>query len=217
MKRKHVIATFALSALMGIGVFAGIHQAKVQEAKAADTRTIYCTCAQDWWKADGAAVSVHYWGGTSAGPSYPGYRMNQVQDLADTWKYEVPTDVTGLMFVRVNGSGAVSDWGSKTKDLTLQETDNLYTITSTTPVWGDPGVTGAWSTYVEPTPAVKYSVNVVVDGKSRGVEQIEEGYLPADPTMDYGQVFSGWFDDADCTKGHEVEEITSNTRRYSKN
>lgn len=107
--------------------------------------TIYCKMAQDWWKADGAAVAVHYWGG-AAGTTWPGARMTSVGN--DVWSYDVPSDVTGLMFVRVNGSGDVADWGAKTKDLTLPTDGNdLYTITSAEPVWGDPGCEGAWSKY----------------------------------------------------------------------
>ena len=112
------------------------------------TKTIYCKCAQSWWKADGAAVAIHYWGGESAGTAWPGVRMAPVTGETDMWSYDVPADVTGLMFVRVNGTGDVADWGAKTANLTLPTDDkNLYTITSTSAVWGDPGVAGAWSVY----------------------------------------------------------------------
>lgn len=124
--------------------------------------TIYCKVDKSWWKADGAAVAVHHWGGTTAGTTWPGVRMTPVNGEADTWSYDVPADVTGLMFVRVNGSGAVADWGAKTADLTLPtDGKNLYTITSEAAVWGNPGVTGEWSVYGEepitpPTPAKFY-------------------------------------------------------------
>lgn len=110
--------------------------------------TIYCKMAQDWWKVDGAAVAVHYWGGAGAGTTWPGARMTSVGN--DVWSYDVPTDVTGLMFVRVNGSGDVQDWGAKTKDLTFPTDGNdLFTISNATECWGgEPCLCeGAWSKY----------------------------------------------------------------------
>ena len=128
--------------------------------------TIYCKVDKSWWKADGAAVAVHHWGGTTAGTTWPGVRMTPVKGEADTWSYDVPADVTGLMFVRVNASGAVADWGAKTADLTLPtDGKNLYTITSEAAVWGDPGVTGEWSVYGEEpiTPVVPAKFYVTGD------------------------------------------------------
>ena len=110
--------------------------------------TIYCQMTQGWWTVDGAAVAVHYWGGASAATIWPGVRMSPVEGKTGTWSYNVPSDVTGLMFTRVNGSGAVADWGAKTANLTLPtDGKNLYTITSVNAVWGDPGCTGKWSVY----------------------------------------------------------------------
>ena len=112
--------------------------------------TIYCKMDKAWWKADGAAVAVHHWGGETAATTWPGVRMTPVEGDADVWSYDVPADVTGLIFVRVNGSGDIADWGAKTADLALQtDGKNLYTITSEDPVWGDPGVAGEWSVYGE--------------------------------------------------------------------
>ncbi len=108
-------------------------------------KTIYCKQAQSWWKADGAAVAVHYWGGSST--TWPGIRMTAVEGETDLWSIDIPDNVTGFIFVRVNSSGSIADWGAKTGDLSFQEGKNLYTITSTSPVWGNPGVTGEWSTF----------------------------------------------------------------------
>ena len=125
--------------------------------------TIYCKMDKSWWKADGAAVAVHHWGGETAATTWPGVRMTPVEGDADVWSYDVPADVTGLIFVRVNGSGDIADWGAKTADLTIPtDGKNLYTITSENPVWGNPGVTGVWSTYTpgetpEPTPKQYYA------------------------------------------------------------
>ena len=109
--------------------------------------TVYCKMTQSWWTADGAAVGVYYWG-TSSDPAWPGVRMSPVSGQDGMWSYDLPSGVSNVIFVRVNGDGAISDWGAKTKDLTLPtDGNNLYTITSTEPVWGNPGCDGAWSKY----------------------------------------------------------------------
>ena len=110
--------------------------------------TIYCKMDKAWWTQDGAAVAVHHWGGSSAGTTWPGVRMNAVDGQEGLWSYDVPADVTGLIFVRVNDSGDIADWGAKTKDLTLPtDGKNLFTITNETETWGDPGCDGEWSVY----------------------------------------------------------------------
>ena len=110
--------------------------------------TVYCKMTQSWWTTDGAAIAVHHWGGATPGTTWPGVRMAAVAGEEGMWSYDLPADVTGFIFVRVNGTGAVADWGAKTGDLALPtDGKNLYTITSTSSVWGDPGVTGEWSTY----------------------------------------------------------------------
>ena len=119
----------------------------------AETTRLYCKMAQDWWKADGAAVGAYYWG-TGAAPQWPGNRMIPVKGETDLWYVDIDaTQYQNIIFTRVNGSGTVSDWGAKTADLVVPtDGKNLYTITSTSPVWGDPGVTGEWSVYTTSTP-----------------------------------------------------------------
>lgn len=125
--------------------------------------TVYCKMTHSWWYADGAAVAVHYWGG-AAETTWPGVRMEAVTGEEGTWSYDVPDDVAGLIFVRVNGSGVIADYGAKTVDLTLPtDGKNLFTITNETPSWGDPGCNGEWSVYGEesapqPAPAAPYTM-----------------------------------------------------------
>ena len=122
--------------------------AAVLSISTAFATTVYCKVTQSWWTQDDAAVGVHYWGGASAGPAWPGVRMTPVSGEEGTWTYDVPADVEGLIFTRVNGSGDIAEWGAKTTDLSLPtDGKNLYTITSESAVWGDPGVTGVWSVY----------------------------------------------------------------------
>ena len=132
--------------------------AVVLSLSSAFATTVYCKMTQSWWTADGAAVGVHYWGGASAGTTWPGARMTSVTGEEGMWSYDVPSDVTGLVFVRVNGSGDVTDWGAKTKDLTLPtDGKNLFTITNSSPTWGSPGCDGEWSTYAPVVSTVTYT------------------------------------------------------------
>ena len=116
--------------------------------------TIYCKMAQDWWKADGAAVGAYAWKGENASggknAEWPGVRMTATGE-ADVWSVDIDlTKYEKIIFTRVNGSGDVADWGAKTKDLALPtDGKNLFTITTSTAVWGDPGCEGEWSVYGE--------------------------------------------------------------------
>ena len=129
----------------------------------AATKTIYCKMAQSWWKADGAAVGAYYWGKGTA-PAWPGVRMTPVAGETDLWSIDLDTDqYQNIIFTRVNGSGTVSDWGAKTADLTVPTDDkNLYTITSTSPVWGSPGVAGNWSVYAPDAPKTYKDITITI-------------------------------------------------------
>ena len=116
--------------------------------------TVYCKMTHSWWTQKGAAVAVHYWGGADE-TKWPGVRMTPVSGEEGTWSYDVPADVAGLIFVRVNGTGDIADWGAQTGDLSLPtDGKNLFTITNETPSWGgNPGCNGEWSVYgEEPAP-----------------------------------------------------------------
>jgi|GEM_PF-1955418 len=137
--------------------------AMVMSMFAATTR-IYCKNTQDWWKADGAAVGAHYWGTAGDGTSWPGTRMTKVSGETDLWYIDIDVSkYQNIIFTRVNGSGTVSDWGAKTADLDIPTDDkNLYTITSTSPVWGNPGVTGTWSVYAPDAPKTYKDITITV-------------------------------------------------------
>ena len=143
--------------------------AMVMSMSAATTR-IYCKNTQNWWKADGAAVGAHYWGTAGDGTSWPGTRMTKVSGETDLWYIDIDVSkYQNIIFTRVNASGTVSDWGAKTADLTVPtDGKNLYTITSTSPVWGNPGVTGTWSKYVTTVTVTIQAENGTVTGLAAG-------------------------------------------------
>ena len=119
-----------------------------EEPVAVKTKTIYCKVAQDWWKTDGAAVGAYAWKGEEKNAAWPGARMTAVEGETDMWKIDLDlTKYESVIFTRVNGTGDIVDWGAKTADLTIPADKDLYTITSTAAVWGDPGVVGEWSKY----------------------------------------------------------------------
>lgn len=119
-------------------------------ASSAFAATIYCKMAQDWWKADGAAIGAYAWKGENASggknANWPGERMTPTNQ-ADVWAIDIDlTMYENIIFTRVNGSGDVADWGAKTKDQVIPtDGKNLFTITSESAVWGDPGCEGEWS------------------------------------------------------------------------
>lgn len=139
------------------------------------TRTLYCKVAQDWWKADGAAVGVYAFGEAGAeNAPFPGVRMTAVEGAEDTWKADIDTALyKKVIFARMNPvDEGNQNWGAKTADLTIPADKDLYTITSTTPVWGDPGVTGEWSNYspsVAPDPQPVLADGFYLIGKIGGV------------------------------------------------
>ncbi len=151
-------------------------------------KTIYCKMAQDWWKADGAAVGCHSWG-TGEGTDWPGVRMTPVAGETDLWSIDLDTDqVQNVIFTRVNPSDEDDlDWGAKTKDLQIPNDDkNLFTITSSEAVWGDPGCDGEWSVYGE-VPTVEYYlvgwINGADSGSDSDYEALHEEYKFVNGTL----------------------------------
>ena len=159
MKARNIFALLGLSAAMGVGAFAFATTAKVKETKAADT-TVYCKMTYDWWKADGAAIGAYYWKSSddTDNNTWPGTRMTPVETDTDVWKFVIPDGYDKVIFTRINGSGAVENWGAQTENLDVPTDENhLFTITSETAQWKGDGhdVAGSWGTYEEPAPEVK--------------------------------------------------------------
>ncbi len=129
-------------------------------------KTIYCKMEQGWWKADNAAVGCHTWGNPGPGTDWPGVRMTPVQGETDLWSIDLDlSKVQNVIFTRVNASGAIADWGAKTKDLTIPTGDNnLFTITSSSAVWGDPGCEGKWSVYNAPVVTEPTITDIAITG-----------------------------------------------------
>ena len=114
-------------------------------------KTVYCKNEQAWWLADGATVGVYAFAdGDVKNAAWPGVRMTAVEGKTNLWKADIDTaKYEKIIFVRVNGTGDLADWGAQTEDLAVPADKDLYTITSTSAQWSGEGnkVTGAWSVY----------------------------------------------------------------------
>lgn len=162
MKKKIVGLSLAFAFAAGV-VAVGASSFNYTESvdAAGENKTIYCKMDKSWWTIDGAAVGIHYWGGEGVeGTSWPGKRMTLVEGETTVWSYDVPANAANCIFTRVNSSGSIADWGAKTKDLTIPtDGKNLFTISTASEAWGDPGCDGEWSTYTPVTPS-KYYISV---------------------------------------------------------
>ena len=113
----------------------------------AETQRVYCSMTQSWWTADAAAVAAYAWtDGVDPNAAWPGVRMNAVAGEDGLWYIDLDTKYKKVIFTRVNASGTIADWGAKTQDQTIPtDGKDLFTITSSSAVWGDPGCVGSWS------------------------------------------------------------------------
>ncbi len=201
MKAKNVFLSIGLSLAMGASLAAaGIASASKEISQAnAEATTIYAQMQYDWWTADGAAIGIYAWGDGGNLTSWPGARMTSVDSSNGIWSYSLDISTyPNVIFTRVNASGNIADWGAKTQDLTFPtDGKNIFTITTSSAVWGDPGCEGTWATYPFSS---TISVNVYVNGTLRGSEDIYDGSLPTNPETGYGKTWDGvWYTDSGCT------------------
>ncbi len=133
--------------------------AAVLSISTAFATTVYCKVTQSWWTQDDAAVGVYaFLNDDVKNADWPGVRMEAVAGEEGLWKADIDFAVYNkFIFTRVNATGDIAYWGAKTADLSLPtDGKNLFTITSETGVWGDPGAEGVWSTYGgDPSGAIK--------------------------------------------------------------
>ena len=144
-------------------------------------KTIYCKMDKAWWKEGNAAIGCYTWNdGGVAKAAWPGERMTPVEGETDLWSIELDINTYHMcIFTRMNPvDGDNQDWGAKTGDLIIPTDDNdMYTITSETAVWGDPGVAGAWSKYGEVVPVAKFKIaGSMSDSWAPSIESFEDSY-----------------------------------------
>jgi len=100
------IAAIALGAILTVGVGATLSSfSPSREAEAATTETSRLWAKivnKDQWDADGAATYIYYWGGSSS-TSWFGVPINW-DETNDMVYYDVPSDTTWVIFVRVNST-----------------------------------------------------------------------------------------------------------------
>ena len=147
------------------------------------TKTIYCKMEHAWWTQDGAAVGIYTWDGNSTPKvAWPGERMTLVDGETNVWSFELDTAIYHMcIFIRVNASGDIADWGAKTKDLTIPADKNLFTIAATE-VWGGSGCDGVWSVYGEaPEAPAKFYITgdaeVLGQWNPAAIKSTEDSYV----------------------------------------
>jgi len=164
-----------------------------------EMKTIYCKMEQDWWKNDGAAIGCYTWDNDGTPKAvWPGDRMALVEGETNVWKIDLDVKKYHMcIFTRMNPNDCEEanclDWGAKTADLTIPTDDkDLYTITSETAVWGDPGVAGAWSKYGE-TPEPELPSIVLIGGMNewdgtKGVFVVADNKASASLTLNLAEI-----------------------------
>ena len=160
-KWTHNLSTTSAHPLRRIAIFAAVlvmSMANVAQIDAA-TRRYYCKMTYSWWTADGAAIGAYAWkssDGSQENASWPGVRMTGTGNTGE-WYIDLDTKYDRVIFVRVNGSSTIADWGAKTGNLELGD-DNYYTITQSSGAWDGATSSGSWSKYA-PTPAISGTMN----------------------------------------------------------
>lgn len=144
----------------------------------ADTRTVYCQVTHYWWthgdeSCTSAAVAVHYWGGSAAGTTWPGTRMTAVPGENGVWTCNIPSDVTGFCFVRVNNCDPIADWNAKTVDLALQDDKNMYVIADEAH-WGSDKCVGSWEVFV---PAKFFITGILDSWVPNAIKSTTDSYV----------------------------------------
>ena len=155
----------------------------------ADTKTIYCQVTHNWWTHDDAAVSVHYWGGSSEGTTFPGVRWAALPGENGVWVGEIPTDVDGFCFARVNREGNLEYWNAKTVDLTIQDGKNLFVIADNEQ-WDPNLCTGDWGEF---SPAKFFIAGILGDWAPNAIKSTVDEYT------------------VNVTAGHHALKVTNGT------
>lgn len=113
------------------------------------------------WDKDGAGTAIHYWGGAT-GTSFPGVRTKW--DAANSLiYYDIPADVTSYMFVRVNGSDPIANWGAKTEDLVYTNSVGKYFNLSGPIVWGGKTTPGSFVSFTPTTTTIVAAFAATID------------------------------------------------------
>ena len=204
MKKSLILATsFAMA--LGVGVAVGAHHAREVEVKAATETTVYYAVSSATVGSYSVKLNVNFKG--------DGEDWHQFDMSKETATFGGKDVYSGSYTDAYNGVGVMqfqlydgSTWKSEEVAINSWTTVGNYNGK----IWD-----GEWKTYT-PDGGTSHKVDVYVDGVKRGNEDITEGALPGEPAGQYGKYFSGWFDNAECSEGHEVTGVTSTAPVYCK-
>lgn len=125
-----------------------------------ETTTIYFQDAS-WWNEYAAQTSIYLWNANDTNiqnAEFPGQGMTHLKFVPtesesvgyNYWSFEVDLGLyTHVIFTRTDTNDATSYAGAKTVDIELSSrgTNNMYSIVDSQTLFGDPGVSGIWTTY----------------------------------------------------------------------
>ena len=159
------IAAIALGAILTVGVGATLSSfssSREAEAATVETKRVWMkNSITSTWDADGAGTAIHYWGGAQ-GTTWPGVRVKW--DAANSLVYfDLPSDVTTYMFVRVSGSDPIADWGAKTEDLVYEESVGKYFDLTGPIAWGGATTPGSFVSFTPSTTTIVANFAATID------------------------------------------------------
>lgn len=129
-------------------------------------------------------------------PEYWSDYMTLAEGETNIWTGTIPAGYTNLIFVRFGHNSTTPSWSdnmwNKTNDLTIQENEDMYTISG----WGDgegAPCPGGWSKYVYEGPATFYITgNAALVGEAawsdKAVKATEDSYVFEDLPAGYYQL-----------------------------
>jgi hypothetical protein len=101
-------ANYSTEALVEVSTVQGGSVEYVDDlASSANTQRVWCRPTVDWWYASSARTAVRTWKTVDGLATPTIYRTQTIQDTINNlyyWYADIPTDVTGYQFIRLQGS-----------------------------------------------------------------------------------------------------------------
>ncbi len=166
-----IFSIIPLAIVIGVGVFVtSTRQISDVNAATTETKRVWMkNSITSTWDADGAGTAIHYWGG-SQGTTFPGVRVSW--DSANSLVYfDLPSDVTTYMFVRVSGSDPITDWGAKTADLSYADSIGKYFDLTGPIAWGGATTPGSFVSFTPATTTVVANFAATIDTSAEACSQ----------------------------------------------
>lgn len=115
------------------------------------TKRVWAKVTSATWNSN-AETYIHYFGGTSPETVWPGIPLLS-DTLNDAYYFDLPEDITGYMFTRVDIDGNYLN--AKTADLSYaNSTGQIYTVTGSVSGSGEQTIAGSYAAFTAQTTAI---------------------------------------------------------------